>query len=355
MLAALAFNDADTPIMSAQETGECISNAFRKLITFSPFNDEEKFQSKSSFIRINGLCLSAVSANGYILETENDRNITLVLPLTKENCTTIEGVHYSYSAGHTGFFAICEKQKTITLGSSMAIHFKPDKALSTYQAITGSKDIHVLPKTSQVTSLDISNICFLEIFKTLFAQIDAVRVDINMLGKLAIDDSLYRLSATLICPEILLLDDIRHGKRPYVRPELNRLCEYIAAHLTRGLSLTEMESVSGLSARFLQRSFQNAFNMTPKQWVRKQRLHAARRVMLNRRESISVTALAYDFCFASPSDFAHRYALEFGEKPSQTLGRINFDVSSEHSVEFKNEGRERCFLRLPLTMPRPPS
>jgi transcriptional regulator GlxA family with amidase domain len=41
--------------------------------------------------------------------------------------------------------------------------------------------------------------------------------------------------------------------------------------------------------------------------------------MLTSKEPVAITALAYDFCFASPSDFAHHYHQEFGELPSQTL------------------------------------
>ena len=79
--------------------------------------------------------------------------------------------------------------------------------------------------------------------------------------------------------------------------------------------------MSGLSARVLQRSFQKAFGLRPKQWVRKQRLHAARSLLFTSHEPLTITSLAYDFCFASPSEFASHYLLEFGELPSQTLRR----------------------------------
>jgi AraC-like DNA-binding protein len=335
MIPVLAFNDAITPAMNALNAGERISKAFNKLNTFSPTNGQCDFHSKTSFIQIDGLSLCAMSANGLILETENNPDIVIVVPFSGENHTNIDGVDYRYKADHTAFLAIGQKQRTVKFGSGVGLHFSPSRILASRSAITGSHDHHsILPTKSAVISTETAGISFSALFKSLFSQIDVTGGDTNILSKLALDDSLYRLCATLLYPEILLIDETRNGKRSYVRPEIKTLCEYIAAHLTEAISLTEMESRSGLSARILQKSFQNTFGLSPKQWVRKQRLHAARSVMLNRREPISVTALAYEFCFASPSDFAHHYLLEFGEQPSQTLGRSKLTVSAESSVDF---------------------
>ena len=120
---------------------------------------------------------------------------------------------------------------------------------------------------------------------------------------------------------MFLADEIHFGKRPDVRVEVAQLCEFFRANLKAPISLTEMGRRSGLSARVLQYSFQKAFGLRPKEWLRKQRLHAARAILLKPMQIISITARAYEFCFASPSDFAHRYKLEFGETPSDTIKR----------------------------------
>jgi AraC-like DNA-binding protein len=333
MIPALAFNDAITPPMNALNAGERISKAFNKLNTFSSTNGRCDFRSKTSFVQINELSLCAMSADGLILETENKPNIVFVVPFSGEYHTNIDGVDYRYKANHTAFLAICEKQKTVNFGSGVGLHLSPSGILASHSAITGSHDHAILPTKSAVISTETAGVSFSGLFKSLFSQIDATGGDANILSKLALDDSLYRLCATLLYPELFLIDETRNGKRPYVRPEIDRLCEYIAANLTEAVSLTEMERRSGLSARILQRSFQNTFGLTPKQWVRQQRLHGARGVMLNRREPISITALAYQFCFASPSDFAHHYMLEFGEQPSQTLGRKISTGSAKSSID----------------------
>ena len=335
MIPALAFNDISTPTMNARQAGESLSRAFHKLNNFSSINDNQQFQSKTTFIEINGLPLSATSADGFVLETENLPCFSFVFPLIGDSHTSVNGVVHRYKAGSTGFLAVCQKQETVGWGSNVGLHLSPDKLLATRSTIIGSlypADLRTKPIVIQTEHSDFS---FTALLKSLFSQIDAARGDENILGNLALDDSFYRLCVGLLYPDIFLADETRNGKRPYVRPEIIRLCEYIAANLTEPISLTEMESMSGLSARILQRSFQKAYGLTPKQWLRKQRLHAARLVIVNRIEPIAITALAYDFCFASPSDFAHYYALEFGEKPSQTLGRKNLTVSAKSSVDFR--------------------
>ena len=322
MIPALAFNDANAPIHTDPlMVGEALAAASRKLNEYSSLTRELDFESKCSFITINELSIVSGSANGVICEVEGIAAFDLLIPLSGYNRTTIDGVEYSFNAHKTALLGIYEKHRTFSVGCVAALHLRPFKITETYSAILGSHGPPVLPTNSQVVSMEYAGISFLELFKCLFAKIDVTASDQNVLSKLALDDSFYRLCVGLIYPDIFLATDTRNGKRPYVRPELTRLCEYIAAHLTESISLTVMEQMSGLSARILQRSFQRTYGLTPNHWLRKQRLHAARAALQRCNEPISITAISYDFCFASPSEFARYYCQEFGELPSQTLKR----------------------------------
>jgi len=169
--------------------------------------------------------------------------------------------------------------------------------------------------------LQMGGVDFSALFQNLFQTIDLLGTNEAWLSRLNIDDSVYRLCACLLKPEGFLDDATYHQEHLNLRPELTKLCEFLSAHLSAPVSLTQMERMSGLSARVLQRSFQKAFGLRPKQWMRQQRLHAGRRALLNPHEPTTITSVAYDFCFASPSDFARHYLVEFGEPPSQTLMR----------------------------------
>ena len=92
------------------------------------------------------------------------------------------------------------------------------------------------------------------------------------------------------------------------------------ANLTEPINLTKMERISGLSARLLQYAFRRSFGLTPIEWLRRERLHAARRLILDRRRDASITAIALEFGF-SPSQFALYYRALFHERPSETRAR----------------------------------
>ena len=330
MIPALAFNDAVTPSMGLLAASEALAKGFRKLNGFATAQTQEEFQFKFSYMQINDLHICSVTSTGFCLETENNPTYDLILPLNGHSHSLIKGVEHAYASNTSGLFAFCESQRSTHVGSLAKLHFNPERLAKTILSIAGQASFQELvTKMNHSVSLDIAGISFSSLFTSLFEKIDMVDGNSHILSKLALDDAFYRLAAFLLYPEMLISDDIQHGKRPYERPELRRVCDFISAHLTQAISLTKMEQISGLSARVLQHAFQSAYGLTPKEWVRTQRLHAARKVMLTSKEPVAITALAYDFCFASPSHFAHHYQQEFGELPSQTL-------------KVRNGGGRRC-------------
>ena len=336
MIPALAFNDATTiTTFDARTAGEQLAEEFGTMSHFSPVGDCDNFFMKSSSIRINNLVLASAATTGIDFGRSGVETLNFVFLLEGNGLTNVDGVRYEYSATKEAHSSFGEEYRARLVGSGVSLRLDIQKLSKTCSAMVGFNLETGMLNKSQILSLQNPNFPFTAVFKVLLGQIDLCRGEVVLLSKLALDDSFYRLCATLICPSILLIDETRNGKRPYVRPEVNRLCEYITARLTHAISLTEMERMSGLSARILQRSFQSSFGLTPKQWIRKQRLHAARGVMLDRRETISITTLAYDFCFSSPSDFARHYALEFGEQPSHTLGRKIPSSSAKSSVHIR--------------------
>jgi AraC family ethanolamine operon transcriptional activator len=133
------------------------------------------------------------------------------------------------------------------------------------------------------------------------------------------DDSILRLCVALLNFEEVFAEKSTDEKSHPLQIKL--LCEYLSSNLMKPISLTDMEEISGLSARVLQYTFQKLFELRPKEWLRKQRLHAARQVLEKTEQQIKLTTVAYDFCFASPSHFAKHYKAQFGELPSQTVAR----------------------------------
>ena len=90
-------------------------------------------------------------------------------------------------------------------------------------------------------------------------------------------------------------------------------------HFSEPVTLTVLESISGLSQRSLQLAFQKQFGCTPMQWVRQIRLDMARKVLLNARPGDTVTKIALDCGFTQLSGFSQAFLARFGELPSDTL------------------------------------
>lgn len=320
MIPAHAFNDASTPTSTdTLSAGERLEKAFHRLNSISPSSNDIGFELKASQIKINDLTINAASTSGMFIEKLDIPAFEFVFPIAGTGFTEVEGVRFGYHAGRNGFVGTSEKHIAGLTGSAVEIRFNLKRLQRTMSSMLGLDHEQPIATEARIVSLQANGVSFPELFKNLFYQIDSATGNTGILEKLALDDSFYRLGAGVLRPDIFLIDEPLNGRTPFVRREIGRLCEHITANLTQQISLTEMERISGLSGRVLQRSFQIAFSLTPKEWVRKQRLHAARRLLEKPTENNTVTSVSYDFCFASPSNFAHHYLREFGELPSHTL------------------------------------
>ena len=153
-------------------------------------------------------------------------------------------------------------------------------------------------------------------FSQLVRLIQSVEHQPEVMSYLALDDALYRHAALMLRPDLFF----NEAQLSVPRAErLDDACDYMRLHLDRSVSLTELESVSGISARSLQYAFQKRFGCTPLQWLSQARLDLARTKLLNPDAETTVTRVALDAGFTNPGNFARKYFERFGELPSQTL------------------------------------
>jgi AraC-like DNA-binding protein len=98
--------------------------------------------------------------------------------------------------------------------------------------------------------------------------------------------------------------------------------DFLAAHLDRPLSLPELAETVGVSIRSLCRAFHDRHGMGPIAFLRRRRLEAARRDLIDAEPGQSdVTRVALRYGFAHLGRFAVDYNKMFGEPPSKTLCR----------------------------------
>ncbi|WP_411817222.1 AraC family transcriptional regulator [Hyphococcus sp. DH-69] len=105
----------------------------------------------------------------------------------------------------------------------------------------------------------------------------------------------------------------------YVR----RVEEFITHRLGDPITMDELVSVSGVSARSLHAGFRRFRDTTPMNYLKNRRLLLAHRRLLNGADSgATVTDVALACGFTHLSKFARDYHERFGERPSETLKKI---------------------------------
>ena len=99
-----------------------------------------------------------------------------------------------------------------------------------------------------------------------------------------------------------------------------RAQEYIEDHYPRKIRMEDICRYTGASMRTIQRSFSEHFQMTPFEYIKTRRLHAARQALVAGDSSRDrVTRIAPENGFTHLGRFAVDYREHFDESPRQTL------------------------------------
>lgn len=97
---------------------------------------------------------------------------------------------------------------------------------------------------------------------------------------------------------------------------------YILDNLGNDLSLTDLCEAAGVRERTLRNGFHEIFGMSPKRWLKYERLSAARKDLKAADPAVNyVRDIAIKYGFTQFAHFAIDYRKQFGESPSMTLRR----------------------------------
>jgi len=107
---------------------------------------------------------------------------------------------------------------------------------------------------------------------------------------------------------------------PSSRQVVERVDAWIRAHAAQPMSLDELRTVAGVSARTLQEACLARWGQTPIELVASRRLEIARSLLSSGRAS-AVTTAALHSGFSHLGRFSVVYKRAFGESPSETLAR----------------------------------
>lgn len=301
---------------------------------YEPAADTASFQHKFSTICVNGLELAAAASSPMKLGIKTPNETFLLVPFFGSTTLHIGKREYQWGAGERALFIQnCNYRYGVTETRSVMIARidlgKLRDTISSMVGDEGMRETELCPEEARLLNLQQNSIDFTVSFRHLCGFIDSLAASPATLEKMGVDDWFYRLLSCWLVPELLGgSQPEQETSRCFAPSAIDAVCEAIRSRPTKPLTKTEMEKISGLSARGLQYAFLKKYDCAPLEWQKRERLHIAYERLRMAHEEISVTELSLELGFSSPSRFAEYYKSQFGESPQETKKRRNRHHSS---------------------------
>lgn len=106
----------------------------------------------------------------------------------------------------------------------------------------------------------------------------------------------------------------------FERQQFGRVIDYIEAHLTEDISLSDLALVAGLSKFHFSRLFKQTIGLTPHKYLLKRRIEKAARVL--KRGHLSIADVAFMFGFTDQSHFTRAFKQVKGVTPRLFINNI---------------------------------
>jgi AraC family ethanolamine operon transcriptional activator len=198
----------------------------------------------------------------------------------------------------------------------------PESSLNALCETLGIADLDALVGDAEMVSCDPKA---LDELRNKLGQIDVLlREQPSLVGTPEIRGIIEVEVPTLILDTLLSApprrnypSSLRKGRRC-----VDRVKEYVKAHSHEEVTLADMCKVAGVSARTLQYQFETLLKVTPKQYLKIQRLNNAHKwLFASSPTETKVVDIANHCGFWHMGQFAADYRQLFGELPSATLKR----------------------------------
>jgi AraC-like DNA-binding protein len=164
--------------------------------------------------------------------------------------------------------------------------------------------------------------------QSLLSAVTFLRQELSRPGGMAAQPLARDQLESLVLTQILLAipnsytDLLRAPQRPAPRAKIRRAIELIEENPDAGLSLAELASAAGVTARALQRGFKEVVGMSPTAYVRAVRLDRVHAELIEGAGTVAVTDVAMRWGFFHLGRFAQQYRERFGVLPSETVCRV---------------------------------
>lgn len=336
-------------IESVQLGAERVARAMPSLQDYE--SRSKYFRYKSATLAINGLELYAFATSPTFIRFgemnyRQNGEVFVSIPFAGLARGESEGQVFPFMAGHKGlsFSETRGVEWTGETRSQLLLKLNINRLSLAAASMIGADNAEGLLDITRGASLALraGGVDFSQAFRSICNLIDANVDKVSALEMLSIDDLVYRQCIFLLKPELLVREDGRSTRWNSGRPAvIDELCDTIKARFDRPLSLTEMEKITGLSARTIQYAFRSRFGCSPMQWQRRERLLFAYKALSGAREDVSMTQLAHACGYLSLPAFSTDYRKLFGETPSHTLSGSRRKTSAAEHQQNSLTNRSR--------------
>ncbi|WP_018391668.1 AraC family transcriptional regulator [Ancylobacter sp. FA202] len=321
MLHPLAFGNRtkmqSTSLLSMQEQ---VHRMLGWSAEYDAIGDASTFATQQASITVNGLKLSGLSHSPLRTRVESNE-LSFFMPV--EGGAIRSTVNGKLVECHVRTNALLAPEgERIGEGgyrSILVAGLDRSRLLQTAGAMLGRDEMRVDLGAPSVMPLVAAGVNFDLMLRGACSLLEASNLSGEAAARLGVDEIFYRAICGMLLRDRLFGETGDRSSGASADRRLERACDYVMANLDRRITLTDLEAISGLSARNLQYAFQKRFGCTPVTWIRNERLNAARDLLLAGGDADNVTTAALAFCFSNLGSFSRHYRERFGEYPAVTL------------------------------------
>lgn len=303
--------------------------AHRSLKAYAAADPSRPFEQKSVVVQTAGIRLAASSHTPVwveIDEPEDATEVILMVPFHGWGSATIEGREYRWRAGSSAMMTPSQPRRGAaglrsTLSAALSAA-RLEQVMGSIAPDAPPKAIRSAVSQPQLVPLTRDGVSFSRVLRHICGLVDACLEAPQHIHSLGIEEMLYHATASMLMPAGFA------GEAPAVRVtaaarkrHLDTACEFIHARLFQSISVEDVAEATGLKLRTLQAIFLKQYGCSPRQWILRHRLDAARERLEDQAQSRTVTSVALECGFAKVSSFTKAYLARFGERPRETVAR----------------------------------
>lgn len=324
-LPRLAFGEAQAiHTTSVKEAADRTARMISSFNYLAPIAGEQKFHQKVATIDINGLVLQANAMTPVRMDAGSNEELHFCFSFRGRMQVVVGGKTIEWNPGAQ---AVLYTRHTHRAGeaeirSCLLARLSRERLIATARAMLGedqNQQLRLEDGVMRLIDMKQGGVDFATLFSQICQQIDNLYLNRAALERLGVDDMFYRHVICLLKPELLSADAPGQKVRAASTNAIDAVCSAIQDNSARRLTYTQMEQISGLSARSLHYAFQKKFGCSPMDWQQREKLQAARRTLMKSGGEIDLQQLSRDLGFSTPLSFAHCYFRMFGETPAETL------------------------------------